>query len=138
KKRVFREEQSNIYVELVEFGMEDVEEKISQVTRELYNNFNNNLLSNITGSYLRDIINRRYSSYEFEQFKQFDFELLNIVLGRINEKILQDSEKEKLRTFVKELSEKGDLNNEDRVIAHFIFRLIEIYVEQRKKEKDIE
>src|SRR5690606_30696322 len=64
KKRVFREEQSNIYVELVEFGMEDVEEKISQVTRELYNNFNNNLLSNITGSYLRDIINRRYSSYE--------------------------------------------------------------------------
>ena len=138
RRALLKEDASNVYVELVEFGMEDVEQKLALATRELYNNFNNNLLSNITGSYLKDIINKKYLSYEFEQLKNLDVHILDIVLERIDKTILEDSEKEKLRAFVNELRLKDKLSNEDRVIAHFIYRLIEIYTDQRKKEKDIE
>jgi predicted ATP-binding protein involved in virulence len=138
RKTFERENLSEIYVELVEFGMEDVEENIKKATMELYSNFNNNLLSNITGSYLRDIISRRYMDFNMADFQNLDIYVLDIVLQRINDAILDKSEKEKLRTLFFELTKKATYENEDRVIAYFITRLMEIYKQQREKEKDIE
>ena len=117
--------------------MEDVEQKLNLATRELYNNFNNNLLSSITGSYLKDVINKKYLLYEYEQFANIDVETLDIVLERIDTSILESSEKNKLRGFVDELNKKGKLSNEDRVIAHFIYRLLKYIVTNERKKKTL-
>jgi ABC-type transport system involved in cytochrome c biogenesis ATPase subunit len=138
RKRINRVAEETSYVELVEFGMEDVEVKINKRLNELKENLNTKLKNDLTGTYLKDVINKRYTKISKKETDTFDEDVLDAILNIIDDDVLSKSEKEKLIHFVKDTKEVGGLKkDEDKMIAFFIYRLINIYNEQKKEEQDI-
>lgn len=137
RRRRFYIEQPN-YLELVEFGMEDVKYLIDNRCQELKNNFYNNLSKKITGSYLEDILNKKYKNFDTRQLKKVTDDSLNYISKRLDDTLLSQEGKKNLKTFVTEIkNEKSNFNDEDRINAYFIWKLFEIYKVQQKAEQDI-
>lgn len=138
KRKRHRDPNEGSYVELVEFGMEDVEEKIKQRLYELKEDLNNKLKTNLTGGYLKDVINRVYLDISFKQIQTFKEDALSSILDRIDESVLSKHEKNKLIDFVNDVNQKGSIDKEEnKIIAYFIYRLSDIYNELMKEEEDI-
>jgi energy-coupling factor transporter ATP-binding protein EcfA2 len=126
------------YIELIEFGMEDVVSKIEDRLEEIKNNFNNKLKNDLTGTYLKDVINKNYLNIHFSELENIDEKVLSNIFNRINESVLSSNEKQRLMSFVKDIKKTRELNEvENKIIAHFIHRLSSIYLELQKEEKDI-
>lgn len=125
------------YIELVEFGMEDVAQTIRKKTIEIERKVRAEL-SNLTGEYLRDVIRGSYQSANLSQLKDVDEETFNNILSRIPEEILQDNDKAKLGRIVSEFNETGELDERNQVVAHFLTSLIQLYQKQQDDEKDIQ
>ena len=125
------------YIELVEFGMEDVELKINYRLKEIETEFNDDLKNGLTGTYLKDILNESYKQINFENLKIFDQTSLNSILSRIKSTVLSDQEKERLSLFVSEMNSTKFEKAENKIVAYFIYRLSEIYDSLQKKEIDI-
>lgn len=130
----FRTERN--YIELVEFGMEDVVRTIRKKTAEIEKKVRSDL-SNLTGEYLRDVIRGSYRSPDLSQFRNTDQKTFEDILSRIPEEILQDDDKAKLRQIVDEFNKTGEVDPSSQVVAHFLTSLIQLYQKQQEDEKDI-
>lgn len=139
----FKRENKNFsndnYIELVEFGMEDVKSRVEKRCTELRATFYKNLGSKITGAYLEDILNKRYKNFEPSVIKNFSEEALKYILNRLDESIISTSGKQELEKFVEIVKNKPieSLTDEDKINAYFVWKLFQIYEEQQKAELDI-
>ncbi len=126
------------YIELVEFGMNDVQVKVDQKLNSLYINFTNNLRQSLMGGYLKDILNKNYEHYDYESIRNIKPERLTEMLARIDNSILQIREKESLTEFVENYKKYPySINNEDKITAYFIQKLVDIYEKQSIDEADV-
>jgi predicted ATPase len=132
-----KEDESKMYIELVEFGMEDVQKKVEQKLNSLYINFTNNLRNSLMGGYLKDILNKNYEKYDFQLMQSISLTKLLDILKIIDSSLLDDKEKELLVGFVRSYLDKNKTNNEDKIVAYFIQKLINIYETQSVQEKDV-
>ncbi|MBX2923546.1 MAG: AAA family ATPase [Chitinophagaceae bacterium] len=139
RKRGLRPHEELGYVELVEFGMEDVEDKIKYKLAQLRDNLAYKIKNNLTGGYLRDVINRTYLNISYNQIHEFNETALLSILDRIDESVLSKNEKSRLIQFVNEINSQGAIDkDETKIIAYFIYRLSTIYNELKEEEKDVE
>ncbi|WP_444666811.1 AAA family ATPase [Flavobacterium columnare] len=135
--RRFNSKEEN-YLELVEFGMNDIQRKIEKRCSELKNYFYDKLNTNLIGSYLDDILNKSYNNFDFKKINQIDEEALNYILKRLDDSVISKDGKDKLREFVQSLQFNYSNNNiEDKINAHFVWKLFQIYDYQQKEESDI-
>lgn len=135
--RRFSSKEEN-YMELVEFGMNDIQRKIERRCIELKNYFYDKLNTNLIGSYLDDILNKSYNDFDFRKISQIDEEALNYILKRLDDSVISKDGKNKLREFVQSLQLNYYNNNiEDKINAHFVWKLFQIYDFQQKEESDI-
>ncbi|HFG0471527.1 AAA family ATPase [Flavobacterium psychrophilum] len=135
--RRFSSKEEN-YMELVEFGMNDIQRKIERRCIELKNYFYDKLNTNLIGSYLDDILNKSYNDFDFKKISQIDEEALNYILKRLDDSVISKDGKNKLREFVQSLQLNYSNNNiEDKINAHFVWKLFQIYDFQQKEESDI-
>lgn len=126
------------YLELVEFGMNDIQRKLDKRCFDLKNYFYDKLNTNLIGSYLDDILNKSYNNFDFKKISQIDEEALNYILKRLDDSVISKNGKDKLREFVKSLQFNYSNNNiEDKINAHFVWKLFQIYDFQQKEESDI-
>ncbi|MBV5282066.1 MAG: AAA family ATPase [Paludibacter sp.] len=125
------------YVELVEFGMDDVKERVERRCSELKGYFYNNLSGKITGSYLEDILNKRYKSFDSEKIQSFNDDALMYLLKRLDDSIISTEGKNELKKFVEKVREEGAIGDEDKINAYFVWKLFQIYEEQQNAELDI-
>jgi len=138
RRRYHSEFDNSNFIELVEFGMEDVVSKISRKLSSIKENLNNQLKNNLTGAYLRDVINRNYRKINFDYFQTFNEDAFLNILDRIDETVLAKKEKSKLLDFVREIKESKIIEKEEnKIIAYFIYRLSIIYDELKVEEKEI-
>ncbi|WPY97638.1 AAA family ATPase [Christiangramia sp. OXR-203] len=138
KLRYVRNEPDIGYVELVEFGMEDVVEKVNRKLSDLKEDFNSKLKTNLTGGYLRDVINKNYSKITYNQIESLTPNSLRRIFDRIDEDVLSKNEKEKLYIFISDLRKGKTIEKEEnKILAYFIFKLSAIYSELEKNEKEI-
>lgn len=139
RKKRRQEPTENSYLELVEFGMEDVDEKIGRRLYELRENLNNKIKNSLAGGYLRDVINKSYQNISYNQIQTFEANALSSILNRIDETVLSKQEKTKLLEFAEKVNKEGEIDKEEnKIIAYFIFRLSTIYKELMDEEKDIQ
>lgn len=136
KKKSPFEHNSN-YIELVEFGMSDIKELLEDKCKELKNLFQNNLNKKITGSYLEDILSRKYLKASVSQTHIFNKDALSYILKRLDDSVLSKEGKESLVKFVENLKENTKISDEDKVNAYFVGKLFQIFEEQQRAEKDI-
>lgn len=135
--RRFSSKEEN-YMELVEFGMNDIQRKIEKRCIDLKNYFYDKLNTNLIGSYLDDILNKSYNNFDFKKISQIDEEALNYILKRLDDSVISKDGKNKLREFVQSLQFNYSNNNiEDKINAHFVWKLFQIYDFQQKEESDI-
>lgn len=124
------------FIELVEFGMEDVERTIVERMAQIKENVRNGL-NNLTGTYLRDVIRGVYADADLHQVAEFDPTTLDILLARIDEVTLPQADKEHLKQRLAAFSASGTIGERDKVIAHFLSKLIEFYGEQQANESQV-
>jgi energy-coupling factor transporter ATP-binding protein EcfA2 len=124
------------YIELVEFGMEDVEQTIAHRMAQTKESVRNGL-DNLTGTYLRDVIRGVHTQIDVRSISEIDAKALEAVFERIDEATLPLSDKRILRGKVAAILEDHRLDEQDKVIAHFLSKLIELYAEQQANEKDV-
>ncbi|MFO7032335.1 ATP/GTP-binding protein [Limnospira fusiformis CCALA 023] len=124
------------YVELVEFGMEDVIRAFDSTLSDLEQNFRQEL-NRLTGSYLGDIIRNTYKNVEASQLATEEFtETIKVMLPRIGD-ILSEGDRQKLGQILEDVRTNQVLLEEQRVTAYFLTRLVEIHKSQQEKERPI-
>jgi len=136
KTNRYRKKPRSGYVELVEFGMEDVIRAFDSTLSDLDQNFRTEL-NRLTGSYLGDIIRNNYKNVEASQLSTEEFtETIKVMLPRIGD-ILSEGDRKKLGELLEDVKINQDLSEEQRVPAHFLTRLVEIHKIQQEKERPI-
>lgn len=136
KTNRYRKKPRSGYVELVEFGMEDVIRAFDSTLSDLDQNFRTEL-NRLTGSYLGDIIRNNYKNVEASQLSTEEFtETIKVMLPRIGD-ILSEGDRKKLGELLENVKINKDLSEEQRVPAYFLTRLVEIHKIQQEKERPI-
>ncbi|NER06362.1 MAG: ATP-binding protein, partial [Okeania sp. SIO3C4] len=136
EKKISRISQQTNYVELVEFGMEDVEQTINNKMDNLKDSIRNRL-ENLTGTYLKDVINKVYQKIEVEELINLDNETVESIFSRIDEKFLPEKEKKELRDMLDKIKNEGEIEEHQKVTAHFLIKLLKWHQEQQEQEQDI-
>jgi hypothetical protein len=124
------------FIELVEFGMEDVEKTISGRMTRVKESVRTGL-STLTGTYLREVIRGVNDNPDTSIFNSIDPSSFESMFARIDEQTLPVSDKRLLQTKILQLSKGSALGPDDKVIAHFLSKLIALYKEQQESERDV-
>lgn len=127
---------SSRYIELVEFGMGDVERMISARMEQVKESVRTGL-NNLTGAYLREVITDDYMKVNLEEVQKLNRETLASIFARIEEDTLPQYYKLRLSQRVEEILERQHIESSDRVVAHFLLKLSSLYASQQDSEKDV-
>jgi len=127
---------SGHYVELVEFGMEDVEQTIAKRMAQIKESVRTGL-DNLTGTYLRDVIRGVHTHVGVNAIRDIDSNTLDSMFARIDENTLPALDKQRLIAKVQEMAGHSQIKSEDQVIAHFLTKLLELYTEQEASERNV-
>ncbi len=130
-----RERINESYVELVEFGMDDVESTIKKVMAELTENLRKNL-NNLTGQYLREVIDGEYEDIDTSPLNQEDVNV-EAILDRVGENLLRDTAKTKLTQIIASLDGGPIEDFHEKVILHFLVRLVQLHQRQERSEQAV-
>lgn len=117
----------NFYVELVNFGMEDVKRDFKKVTQEL-RNYSLAQYNDLSGSYLRDVIRGNADKYNAKEIATLGEEAINAILDRVSETTLPFADKKLLRERISSIQnqKKNQTKTEDRYLAHYFSRLVAV------------
>ncbi|HYT46136.1 MAG TPA: AAA family ATPase, partial [Methylomirabilota bacterium] len=135
-ERWTRRAESTSYIELVEFGMQDVEKTIQKKMSELKDSLRDDL-NNLTGTYLRDVIQGAYRSAEPSKISELDEVTMDAIFSRIDKEILPVQQQKRLRDIVAKIKRDNSVPEGDKVVVHFLTRLIELYKAQQDNERDV-
>lgn len=123
-------------IELVEFGMKDVQKAIDR-SREKIKEFARQNLNSLTLKYLGDVVNEEYKKVGPREFADASEETVKEVLGRIDETILTPMHKEHLSNVMNKARSSGTPNEHDQIICHYFLKLKEFQTSLQEKEKSI-
>ena len=127
-----------VFIELVEFGMEDVEKTINNTMTKIKDNVRNGLNA-LTGTYLRDVIRGEYRSDDLlPKLQALEDQTINSIFNRIPKTVLNVSEQDRLREIIVQIKSSEKIADEDKVVAHFLTQLLELHNQQTESEKSIQ
>ncbi len=127
---------ADTHVELVEFGMKDVENAIKEIYRDL-DQFARTNLNNLTFSYLGDIVEEEYTSVDFEPVKKATSETIDSILNRVQKPALSLENKQHLRQIIQNIKKGEQENVHSQVICHYFIKLMTFHQELEEKEAKI-
>ncbi|MFO0958918.1 MAG: AAA family ATPase [Isosphaeraceae bacterium] len=123
------------HIELVEFGMEDVENTFHRIGKELSENARTQV-TNLAGSYLRDVIRGDGDTYNPDSFKKLEEPLISKILNRVELGILSEEDKILLQKVIHKIKYAPDneLDEKDKYVAHYFSKLISVHDALTTKE----
>ena len=135
-----RQHQSNIhnFMEMIEFGMADVEMAISETLDSLKDFFRSNLTS-LTLDYFGEIVEQEYQNVNLSLLSDVDEETIKHILNRVDETILSDENKNHLSATIMSIKDKDvkELQDHDKVVCHYFIKLLESHRKLEDKENKI-
>lgn len=126
----------NDYIELIEFGMKDVESAIGD-TLEKLKEFARENLNNLTLGYLGDVVEQKYSKVNVKQIKETTDETIYNILRRIHEHILSPENKKHLSEIIRSVKQGETPNDHTKVICHYFIKLLDFQQELQEKESQM-
>ncbi len=121
-------------VEFVQFGMEDVralfETKLSQIRTHT-----NRVLSATSGNYLRDVIRGQGSQYDAKIIRSLDDETVKNTLHRYEGDPFSEEDINAVLDVPNKVRARKELAEDQKLIAHYLIRLIEAMNEISTSEK---
>jgi energy-coupling factor transporter ATP-binding protein EcfA2 len=132
----FRKRERSTFIELVEFGMEDVDRTIQLRMAQIKESVRTGL-STLTGTYLREVIRGLQDNPDVSVLRSIDPSSFQSMFARIDEAILPASDKKLLQSKILDIAQGYTIGPDDKVIAHFISKLVTLYREQQANESDV-
>jgi predicted ATPase len=124
------------YVELIEFGMKDVEFNIRK-TLERLKEFTRENLNNLTLGYLGDVVDRKYAEVNVNQIKDISDETIDNVLNRIENTILSAENKQHVKETIQKVKHGGNQREHSKVVSHYFIKLMNFQKDIQEKELQI-
>lgn len=127
------------HIELIQFGMNDVEDAKNNVLNDL-KEFQRNELNTLTLKYLDDVVNKKYNKIDINRIKQASDNDIEDVLEHIDETLLSGSTKDKLKETIKKVksaSKNTDKDEHTKVICHYFIKLLDFQEKLKEKESKI-
>jgi hypothetical protein len=121
------------YVELVEFGMEDVDARVSAKVAALKEGSRVEL-NNLAGSYLRDVIRGEAREWSEEKINKLPDHEVRLILARVEEKQLDEHDKGKVFEVINRIRNRMPLDSDQDLLAHFFSKLVSIHETQQAAE----
>jgi hypothetical protein len=123
RERLAASRTSSKFIELVEFGIEDVERTISNRMDQVKESVRTGL-NNLTGTHLRDVIKGHCVDVKVESLEELNRATLTSLFACIDEETLPAYYKRRLIDKVELIAERRTVQKDDAVIAHFLLELI--------------
>ena len=112
------------YLELVEFGMEDVVELMNSKRQSSLETATTQF-ETLAGEFLHDVINENTSTFPIKRIANLNDNYISNVLNRVDEKTLAADDKEKVRAFVKAVKETSSLGQENAQIGYLFSKILD-------------
>lgn len=130
-------EDGNDYVELVEFGMNDVKQAINRALEDI-RNFQLAGVTRLSLSYLGDVVSQSYKSADRHDIENASDETIEAVLNRVDENILSGHHKERLREIIVSAKSTANVPSEhEQIIYHYFTKLVRFQKDLQAKESGI-
>lgn len=142
KSRTQRIAPEQAYIELVEFGMRDVQSAVDSTLTTL-KEFARENLNKLTLQYLGDVVNRAYSKVNMDEIAKVSNDTVQSVLNRIQDTILTREHKEHIVSLIgksssaKKSSSTKKLDEHQQIISHYFLKLLQFQEVLQAKEKQI-
>lgn len=124
------------YIELVQFGMEDVKSKISS-RLELIKAYALSQINSLTTKYLRDVIRDEANQIERVSPSEVSEHSLETVFTKVDSNLLNDRDKEKIIEVVRKIREGHELAENEKYVAHYVLYLVQVGKNISEKERSI-
>ncbi|ETA68483.1 hypothetical protein MettiDRAFT_1955 [Methanolobus tindarius DSM 2278] len=136
RNRNFYRETEESYIELVEFGMKDVENAIESTLLRL-KEFARENLNKLTLGYLGDVLEQEYDKVTILQIVNASEDTIRGVLNRIDERILSKHAKESLYEVIDKARRSKELDERSKIICHYFLKLLKFQESLQEREKQI-
>lgn len=134
--RMHARETEMAFIELVEFGMQDVERAI-KTALEGIKDFARESLNNLTLKYLGAVVNREYLDVGMSEIANTPEDTIRSVLNRIHESILTRGHKEHLFGVINSARTNSAPDEHTKIICHYFLKLLSFQKSLETKEKNI-
>ena len=124
------------YIELVEFGMNDVHNSINSAIGAI-RDFARENLTRLTLGYLSDVVNKTYLDVDMHEITSVPEKTIRLVINRIDESILSQSSKEHLFAVISSLVSTRDPTEHDRLIYHYFSNILRFQESLQERERPI-
>lgn len=133
--RARKRTRSDRAIELVEFGMADVENAV-KAYQERLNNFSRAQQNKLTLGYLSEIIDEKYEQVDIENIKQLTEQQISEILKRIENSILSDQQKDEIRRILSEIRDTllPPSRVREKIVCHYFLKLIDFDKEMSDEE----
>lgn len=122
--------------ELIEFGMQDVEATINHTLQQL-KDFTIEKSTALTLGYLGEVVDQKYSQIDVSEIKNTKEEVIDDILGRIDDTILSNSQKSHLRQTIHEVRIGEKFSEHAKVLCHYFLKLLNLQQDLTKREESI-
>ena len=134
--RHVRRRTTETYLELVEFGMEDVEANVTSALRRHSETLRRSL-NDLAGTHLREVIQGTYVDVDTSPLVSLSEYAIDEVLNRIGERLFSNADSDRLRKIIDALKRDGEIQEDERVLVHFLVKLVLLHQNQVKREKPV-
>lgn len=129
-------ETSDVFIELVEFGMKDVQDAIDRTLGQL-KDFARESLNTLTLNYLGSIVNREYQNVNMSEIEYAPEDTVTAVLNRIDDKILSSPDKSYLSSVISSARDKTAATEHEKILYHYFLKLLRFQESLQEKESRI-
>lgn len=136
RNRLRQRESDEAYIELVEFGMRDVQQAVD-AARQGLKEFAREGLTSLTVRYLGDVVNREYQNVGMKEIASASEETVRAVLDRIQESVLSKSHKDHLFSVINSARSADAPTEHEKIICHYFLKLLAFQESLQQKEKQI-
>lgn len=137
RRDVYSRNNDKNYTELVEFGMDDVDQVIKKTSSNLRRFFGESLNS-LSLSYLSEIISERYKTIDNLYLADIDETTILNVVNRVDETILSPENKELLSRKILGFKNSENIDTAtDKVVCHYFEKLYQTHKDLKERENPI-
>ena len=128
------EDNDKAFLELVEYGVQEVERRISTEMARLTRS---NHINDLPGTFLNDVIKPKYSNVEAKPLFDLSEDQIDGMLRRLRENLVPEDGRKALKQSIDEYKAKGQerLNEVEKVTLQLLVRLHELHKRQNANER---
>jgi energy-coupling factor transporter ATP-binding protein EcfA2 len=136
KMRRLKSDGDRAYIELVEFGMQDVQDSIDTKLDQL-EKFQSEELNILTLRHFNDIVSSDYQAEDIQKLANLSDDEIQSVLARVDESIVGNEQRAEWLKAIRDARSKEEPTERDQIICHYFLKILDFQKSLQDKEKNI-